>query len=458
MRRILVVLLLSLLSSPALAVESLAVIAVGEPPSGPGPELAEMTHQLREACRERGSNVQEMAQMRSRLIGQESSSTLAELERAYDGGYAAYSVMDFKTAIQTFQTVVEELERSPESQAAYDLWLKAILHLAYARESSGDGDSSELLGRVFATDLTYRLDPSEYPPSLVRKANKLRAALKGATMRKLTISSSAGLVGAAFVNGRPVGSTPVSVMLPSGKYRVGGIAGSTRVPSVQVELRAEDATVALDFGLAGAVRVDAGPGVAIQKSERAAGIVRTGAWLGVDRVLAASVSKEGSAQFLVGSLYDVRRGALLREGTIRLAGGSTPAAVIGALAGFILNGQRSPDVVPTPVEPPKKSLAAVPPVVSGGNPIPTPAPSPSEPRIHSSAPWYLVAAGAAVVAIGTGFALAASSAASSRDKAGTGTKYVDADVNWRKYRTMSGVTLGLGGAAVAGGLAWRFAF
>jgi hypothetical protein len=145
MRRTLVVLLFGLLSRSALAVESLAVIAAGDPPTGPGPELAEMTHQLRGACRERVPGVLDGEQLRTRLFGQEANSTLAELQRAYDGGYAAYSVMDFNTAIQTFQTVVDELEKSPDSPEAHALALKAMLHLAYARETSGAGDSSELM-------------------------------------------------------------------------------------------------------------------------------------------------------------------------------------------------------------------------------------------------------------------------------------------------------------------------
>lgn len=80
---------------------------------------------------------------------------------------------------------------------------------------------------------------------------------------------------------------------------------------------------------------------------------------------------------------------------------------------------------------------------------------------RSDAPWYLVGAGAAVLAAGAGFALAARSAASARDDAlaqGDARTYVEKDASWRAWRTASGVTLGLGAAALAAGLAWRFAF
>jgi hypothetical protein len=80
---------------------------------------------------------------------------------------------------------------------------------------------------------------------------------------------------------------------------------------------------------------------------------------------------------------------------------------------------------------------------------------------RSDAPWYLAAAGAAVLAAGAGFALAARSAANARDDAqarGDALAYVEKDASWRTWRTASGVALGVGAAAVAAGLTWRFAF
>lgn len=80
---------------------------------------------------------------------------------------------------------------------------------------------------------------------------------------------------------------------------------------------------------------------------------------------------------------------------------------------------------------------------------------------RSDAPWYLIGAGAAVLAAGAGFALAARSAANARDEAqarGDARAYVEKDASWRAWRTASGLALGVGAAAVAAGLTWRFAF
>jgi hypothetical protein len=141
-----------------------------------------------------------------------------------------------------------------------------------------------------------------------------------------------------------MGTTPLVLSLPAGTYRVGGASGSLRVPSFRVDLQADDRAVILDFGLSEAVRAHAGPGLALGPARRGESIVRAGAWLAADRIVAVSRVSEGDAQFLLGSIYDVRNGALLREGSVRMVAGSVPAANLGALAAFLLTGQSSRDV------------------------------------------------------------------------------------------------------------------
>jgi hypothetical protein len=73
-------------------------------------------------------------------------------------------------------------------------------------------------------------------------------------------------------------------------------------------------------------------------------------------------------------------------------------------------------------------------------------------------PWILAGAGGAAVLAGVGFAVAAQSAARDADGAATAQDYVDARNAWKARRTTSAVLLCVGGAAVAAGLIWRFAF
>ncbi len=84
--------------------------------------------------------------------------------------------------------------------------------------------------------------------------------------------------------------------------------------------------------------------------------------------------------------------------------------------------------------------------------------TPPPPRDHGAGPWVVVGAGAAAVAVGVGFALAARSAANDASSATTPQGYVDARNAWSARRTTSAVLLGVGAAAVAAGLTWRYAF
>lgn len=345
-----------LLAGPAAAQETLAILAVADPP-GPEPELAEMTHHLRAACRERTAGVQEAPEMRQRLLGQSSNATLAELERAYGGALATYQNGEYPSSIRTLYAILDDLERLPEGPEAYSQWVRALLRLAHAEGTVGHlKEEREAWERLLALEPRHQPDPDQYSPTYRRDFDAARARLAARPRRRIHVDAL-GWSATIYVNGRSHGPAPVSVALPPGRYRVGGAVGSLRVPSVWVELKDEDRTVSLDFGLAEALRVNAGPGLALSTPQRPAGVVRAGAWLGVDRVLATSIAIENDVPFLVGSLYDIRRGALQREGRVRMAAGAVPTANLAALAAFLLTGQQSKVVVvargvPAPLPPP----------------------------------------------------------------------------------------------------------
>jgi hypothetical protein len=64
----------------------------------------------------------------------------------------------------------------------------------------------------------------------------------------------------------------------------------------------------------------------------------------VDKLVVASRALEGEAPFLVGAIFDVRRGSMLREGSVRTVAGGVPSANIGALAAFLLTGAQQREV------------------------------------------------------------------------------------------------------------------
>lgn len=84
---------------------------------------------------------------------------------------------------------------------------------------------------------------------------------------------------------------------------------------------------------------------------------------------------------------------------------------------------------------------------------PRPGPKPA----HVAA-WSIAGAGVAALVAGGVIASQARSAASRANSAPDVAAYLEARNEWRRKRTASGMLLGVGGAAVAGGLTWRFAF
>jgi hypothetical protein len=74
------------------------------------------------------------------------------------------------------------------------------------------------------------------------------------------------------------------------------------------------------------------------------------------------------------------------------------------------------------------------------------------------APWVVAGAGVAALAAGAALAVSASDAADRANAAGSPAAYTAARAEWESKRTWSAVALGAGSAAVAAGLAWRFAF
>ncbi len=408
--RALLALAAALLALGASASERLGVVAVADPPVGPDADLAELAHQLRAACRDRIGGVEDVPTMRARLLGQASNATLSELDRAYGGALAVYQNGEFESSVRTLRAIVEDLESIPESDDAYAQWTRALLRLAHAAATIGmDRDTQAALAKLARTDPTLQPDPDQYSPGYRRRFEEAKARIRALPKRRLTVLAE-GKPGVVYVNGRNMGPAPVSVSLPTGSYRIGGAADGLRVPSFTVELEAEDRTVVLDFALAESLRVNAGPGLALAPAQRAYGIIRAGAWLGADKLVVASRVTEGGAQFLLGSIYDVRRGALLREGSVRMVAGSVPAVNLGALASFLLTGQSSRDVKDrtrdAPREPPPPLVVAVTPVPAApADASPAPGASPRLAPQPSEAPRAVPAAqpaGAAALARATG--------------------------------------------------------
>jgi tetratricopeptide (TPR) repeat protein len=413
--------LASLAAFAAPAAETIGVVAVADPP-GPTADLVEITVQFRAVLAERTPGVLDANQLRERMTGQTSTASLSELDRAFAGALATYQSGDYEGAIRTLRAVIDDLEKLPDSDDAFRLWSKAMLRLARAEQTVGRrAEAQALLERLARADPKLAVDLNQYPPSFAKQVDEVKGQMRAKPQRRLTVNAGQRAV-KVFIDGREVGTTPLTLGLAPGRYRVSGSAQAIRVPGVYADLSEADQVVNLDLSLAEALRPAAGPGLALGAADRARRIVTAGAFLGLDRAIAAVMVSDGDTVYLQGTVYDVRKGSLQREGRVRLSGRAPPPGGLAALAGFLMTGTTSPLVagvaaaVPVPPPPAGRKPDLRPPERSAAGPVATRDVRPA--REGGALKWAPVATG--VVALGAGaFAVIEALAAKS--------KYSDAD-------------------------------
>lgn len=345
-----VLVVLVVLLAPAVNVRSAdspttGVVAVAPPP-GPTPELVEMTGQLRLVLSKRSQGVLDAAALRDRMSGP-SGASLSELDRAYEGALAAYLNGDYKGSVRTLRTIIEDLEKVPEGRQTFFQWTRAMLRLSSTELDLDRGDvANQVADRLVRADPGVQVDAAQYPPRLVRLIERARSKLRSSPVAKLSVRSGASA--RVFVDGREVGTTPLTVTLARGRYRVAGARQAIRAPAVQVDLTNEDQSVTLDFTVPETLRPDKGPGLALPDAERPRRLIAAGGFLRLDAILAMSLLDDAGASYLLGSLHDVRRGMLMREGRVRLSGRSLPRDGAASLADFLVTGKISSPVEPYP--------------------------------------------------------------------------------------------------------------
>lgn len=397
--------------------DTIGVVAVAEPPA-PSQDLADLARNARASLGDSVRGVLSAAELRQRMAGQSATPTLGELDRAYGGAVASFQSGDYAGAAATLRAVAEDLERLPESEEVHAAWIRAMLRLARAEGSLGHKEEArEVMAQLLRASPTVKPDPELYPPSFARQLDEVRASLAGGPRRRVTVETG-GRAARVFIQGRDVGAAPLTVSLPMGRYRVSAVTAGARVTAGLIDLTHDDQLVALDFRMAESFRPDGGPGLVVPRgqssTERARTLVTAGATLQLDRLVTLAVQSQGDVRFLVGTIYDVRRGMQQREGSLRLDGGTPPPGGLGALTGFLLTGQPSALVVTRP------DLTVQP--GAGDAPLRTATPS----RPYRSGPLGWTSFGAGVLAVGlTGVAVLEGVSASGKYGDARGMKRAD---------------------------------
>ena len=354
--------------------ETLAVLAVAPPP-GPRAELVEATLQLRQIVAEYRAGTLGTRETRERMTGAPPAAALGELHRACDAARVAYLAGQYERSLGMLRSIADDVEKLPDGKDSFALWTKVMIRLARTELDLGRTEAARpWIDRLVRAAPDLAFDPSLHPARLVDEVEKARAALKRAPTGTLAVTSSAA--GArVYVNGREVGVAPVRLVVPRGRYRISGATQGATVGPIVAEVRSGEAAVVLDFTIPEALRPLLGPGLALAFGDGK--IVTAAGHLGLDRILAVGMTEESGASYVVGSLYDVRRGALEREGRVRLTNGMFPDGGASALAEFLVTGRVASALVEVPGGPSATPLERI----ASGTP-----PRVEPPRIPAAAP------------------------------------------------------------------------
>jgi hypothetical protein len=343
--------------------ELVGVLAVSPPP-GPGPDLVEVTGKLRDELAKRLDGVLSARELKDRMSGQ-STASLSDLDRAYASAVDG-AKRDPVLAISWLRDIISELERHPGGADVYEQWTRANLRLARMRleyasspeeGESGAREARQVVERALRLQLQLQLDSSLFPKRLIALVEEVRASLSKAPLHKLVVKSA--VEGAkVYVDGKEAGPTPLTLQVPAGVYRVSGMQGGLRSPSVIADARETDTTVALDFALAATFRPAQGPGLATPDAEQESRILQSARALGLDRVVTASLVEQKTT-YLVASVTPAKPGGAAppRQGWIRLSTGGLPPEVVPQMAEYLATGQAKGDLATSAPAVDKSSLA-----------------------------------------------------------------------------------------------------
>jgi hypothetical protein len=297
-------LLCSLLAASSVLAESTAVLAV----NGEQQEAAlAAANDLRSALSESGATVLDADETRARLsqLGVSAGFELDQLQARIDAAETAQDALEVERSVEILEGVLRDLVSDAEFSEAKQRMhqgtrLRAATRLMALAGVDERGEAKTELGARALEHMVAaaRVDPAltlsrqEHPPKMHRLLALAQAQLKEAGLGGLDVSSSPE--GATvFVEGRPVGLTPLRLMgqLPYGSYRVWLEREDARSVTRRVAVGAQPARLEVDLAFEGALWAD-GPGL---------------------RPLPSSVVERGFVDKLT-SLLDVERIVLIGRG------------------------------------------------------------------------------------------------------------------------------------------------
>ncbi len=393
----------ALLCGCAVTAQAGTAVVATEPCSESG--TARWASLVREAVSKRpGLTVLDGEETAGRLGGVPRGS-FADAARLIRGSRADLFADNWQRPELTLKKAIEDLVRLPPSPANWRELSEAWTMLAQLQQRTDRPvEAEESLQRVLRVDRAFVPDESYYSPSFRKFVDGVRRKVDAESTASLRVTTRpTGMT--VFIDGRPVGRSPVTLPLPPGDYRVEAAFPEARGAARFVKVQ-KSTEVELDAEFEGAIHPSFGPCIATKggREARLVALVRLAGTLGVKQLIAVREEEPAPGErYLVASAVDGTTGEEVREARVKMYGSGFAPGAVERLAEFLATGTAEPPVQPIidgkpVVEEPKISVAEPAPQPVPLSPPPGPAPSAQVSRSRLPA-WAATVGAAALVGV-----------------------------------------------------------
>lgn len=274
--------------------------------------------------------------------------SLQDIERQVDSAKALFYGGQDDRALELVERALTELERASPEAKHWTVTQNALVLAALVQKNLDHvKEMNDAFRRIVRLDPTFKLDPDAHPPSAIAALEAIKKEFARGRKATLQVRVEAGPAATVYVDGLPMGATPLKIELPAGTYRVSlGSPGMLSFPH-RVELP-RDTKLNVDLAFEGSLALQT-PLCLSSTDDGAA--VKLAQLVAAEKVIVLrNAARRTGPPFISGALFDLASGQQERAGSVT-------DDLMAKLATFLITGKEDPSVR---VNGPVKPVAAAP--------------------------------------------------------------------------------------------------
>lgn len=287
------------------------------------------------------------------IVRPRATRSLQDIERQIDSARALFYGGQADRAEGLIDRALDELDRaSPESKPWPATQNALVLKALIAKSLDRPKDMADAFRRIARIEPSFKLDPDAHPPSAIAALEAVKKELSRARRSPVLVRVDAGPVATVYVDGQPMGATPLKLELPPGTYRVALTSGGMVSFPHRLDLP-KDVKLGIDLAFEGSIGTQAPlclSGAADAPAVKLAQLVAA-----ENVIILRNVGKRAEPPYLQGTVYDLASGQQERSGSVQ-------PELLSNLATFLVTGKEMMGVAKAGGEPSKPVVIAPMPV------------------------------------------------------------------------------------------------